>query len=195
MSDLLSLFSGGGIGTALSAVTGLLGGWLTKRENRLVALEENRHEAAMAELDMRADQMQHAANIKLADKKYELAQKEGEIAADLITTQSLATVEEIDAKGFAAAIKEAQGPTGYPVIDKIRALTRPFLTASLYLFVVVIFGLLHYRVNAIAMQELGLMMELYIYIVKSTVYLFIMAVSWWFMSRGEKTAQQIKGLL
>lgn len=194
MSVWVDLLSGGGIGSALSAITGLVGGYLAKRENRLLMLETNKHEAKMAELDMRADEFQLEASLKIAQAGIELAQTEGEIEKELLGARSEANVNEIDAQGFAKAMVAAQKPTGYPFVDKFRAMTRPLLTWILFTFVATIFAVLHMKVGQIIQADTELLVKLYVYLVQSVIYLFIMAVSWWFMSRGEKSAAQIKGL-
>ena len=194
MEWLADLFGGGGVGTVLSGITGLIGGYLAKRENRKLIEIENDHEARMADLDMKADELQLQATLKLATKKIEQAQTEGEIKAELIGKKSEAKVDEIDAKGFAEAMAVASKPTGFDWVDKFRAVTRPLLTWFIFGFILVIFTVLHKIVGEIVAKDVSLLTELYVYLVQSVIYLFIMAVSWWFMSRGEKSAAQIKGL-
>ncbi len=194
MEWVTDLFTGGGLGTVLSGITGLIGGYLAKRENRKLVQIENDHEARMANLDMKADEIQLQATLKLADKKIEQAQTEGEIQSEIIYQKAEAKVNEIDAKGFAAAMSVASKPTGFDWVDKFRALTRPLLTWLIFVFILIIFSVLQSIVGEAVAKNIPLLTELYIYLVQSVIYLFIMAVSWWFMSRGEKSAAQIKGL-
>lgn len=194
MNTLIDLFTSGGLNTIFSGLTGLVGGYLSKRENRLLAIQENSHELAMAEMDMKADDQQLTATLELAKSKMQLAELEGDIKSDIIASKSSAKIDEIDAKGFADAVSEAQKPTGYPFVDKFKAMTRPVLTWALFVFMMILFAALHHRVGSVVAEDTELLIKLYVYLVQSLIYLFIMAVSWWFMSRGDKTTAQIKGL-
>jgi hypothetical protein len=195
MSALLDLLGAGGLGTVFSGVSGLVGGWLTKRENRKLMELTNAHELKMAEVDQRTAEFELQASITLADKKIDLAQTEGQIEEDLINAQAHADVARSDSKAFEAGLEAAQKPTGYPFVDKFRAMTRPLITWSLYIFVVTIFWVLHSKVGGIVAEDTELLVKLYVYLVQSIIYLFIMAVSWWFMSRGEKSVQSIRTLI
>lgn len=194
MEFLADLFGGGGIGTIFSGLSGLLGGYLTKRENRLTLIQQNSHDLAMAKVDQQNNEFELKASIQLAKTKLDIAEKEGEIEKDLIETEGKATVDKLDAQAFVDGIREANKPTGHPGVDKFRALTRPLITWSLYLFVLIIFIVLHMKVGKLVLQDTDLLIQLYVYLVQSVIYLFIMAVSWWFMSRGEKSLNAIKGI-
>lgn len=195
MSFLVDLLGAGGLGTVVSGVSGLVGGWLTKRENRKMLQLTNTHELNMAEIDQKAAEFELQASITLAEKEIDLAQTEGQIAEDLIGVQAEADIERSAARAFEHGLQTAMGPTGYAGVDKFRALTRPLITWSLYIFVVVIFAILHLEVGEIVLEDHDLLVKLYVYLVQSTIYLFIMAVSWWFMSRGEKSVKNIRNLI
>lgn len=195
MEAILGFLGTGGLGPIISGVTGLVGGWLTKRENRKLAEIDNAHEVRMAEVDQAAAKFELEATVTLADMQIDLAQTEGEIEQDLIEAQSEADVERLEATAFASGLVEGHKPTGYPFVDKFRAMTRPLITWSLYIFVAIIFYVLHLKVGAIVAEDTELLVKLYVYLVQSVIYLFIMAVSWWFMSRGEKSAKVIKNLV
>jgi hypothetical protein len=184
MSFLLDLLGAGGLGTVLSGVSGLIGGWLTKRENRKTLELTNAHELNMAEVDQRAAEFELKASIALAKSKLDQVRVEGETQVDLEA-----------ARAFTAGLADANKPTGYAFVDKFRAMTRPLITWSLYLFTIVIFWTLHIKVGGIVAEDTELLVKLYVYLVQSVIYLFIMAVSWWFMSRGDKSAAAIRGLI
>lgn len=195
MEFLVGLLGTGGLGPVLSGVSGLIGGWLTKRENRKMAEINNAHDLNMAEVDARAAEFEFNASISLAEKQIDLTQTEGDVEQDIIEAQAVADVEREEASAFTYGIREATKPTGYAFVDKFRALTRPLLTWFLFIFVVVIFGVLQAKVGNIVAEDTELLVKLYVYLVQSTIYLFIMAVSWWFMSRGEKSAKVIRNLV
>ncbi len=194
MSLLADLLVGGGLGTAVSTVTGMLGGFITKRENRLANEANNAHELAMAEVDMRAEEQQLQATMALAAQQLDITTAEGQIAAELIDVNSEAAVNEIDAKGFAEAIKEVNKPTGYSAVDKFRFITRPALTWCLFGFMIYMFYKLNSMVSGVVAEDTDTLVGLYMYLVQSAIYLFVLAVLWWFMSRGEKSSAQIKAL-
>lgn len=194
MEEILALFAGGGLGTAVSAITGLVGGYLTKKENRLLKEQENSHEVTMAKLDQESERYQLEASLKMAEADRIMARTEAEMAMEVASAEASAEVSKIDAKGFALAMAEAQKPTGYPFVDKVRSLMRPVLTTSTYVFIVVIFGFLQWKVGELVAKDTELLTGLYEYLIRSIIYLFIMMVSWWFMSRGDNSVQQIKNL-
>ncbi len=194
MEEIVALFAGGGLGTAVSAITGLIGGYLTKKENRLLKQQENAHEVTMTELNMQSEKFQLEASIKMADKDIEMARTEAEMAVEVENARAAGEVSIADAKGFAAAIVEAQKPTGVKWVDVIRNLMRPVMTLATYIFVVVIFGVLISKVGDTLYSDTEKMTGLIEYLIRSVIYLFIMMVSWWFMSRGDNSIQQIKNI-
>jgi hypothetical protein len=195
MEWLADLFGGGGLGTIFSGISGLIGGYLTKRENRLTMIEQNKHELAMADVDARASEFELKASIALAKQKLEIAETEGAIERDLIETRSMAETERLAGEAFKVGMAEAFKPSGYPWVDQLRSATRPIMTWLLYLIVVVIFIVLHLRVGNLVAENSDLMMKLYVYLVQSIIYLFIMSVSWWFMSRGESSVTAISKMM
>jgi hypothetical protein len=195
MEFLLGLLGTGGLGPVLSGISGLIGGWLTKRENRKMAQLEHAHEVQMAQIDQKAAEFELQASLALAEKQIDLTQTEGDVERDIIEAQSVADVERNEAEAFRYGLQEAMKPTGHSGVDKFRALTRPLITWSLYAFVLAIFVVLHLKVGDLVAEDTELLIKLYVYLVQSVIYLFIMAVSWWFMSRGEKSAKTIQNLI
>ena len=194
MEFLVDLFGGGGIGTIFSGISGLVGGYLTKKINLETMREKYKHEIAMADVDAKQSEFELRATISIAKNKLDIAQAEGEIERELIEASSAADVARSEATAFAEGTKAAQAPSGYPGVDKFRALTRPLITWLLFAFVVVLFGFLQWKVGDIVATDTDLLVKLYVYLVQSVIYLFIMAVSWWFMSRGERSVETIKGM-
>jgi len=195
MDEIIAIAGGGGIGAIFSGITGLVGGWLAKREQRLLLSQQNEHEVRMADIDKELMVLEHAQAQRMIDAKIDLTQTEGEVEKELIGAQEIADVNRLDVQAFAQGLAASQKPTGYPWVDKFRALTRPLITWSLYLFVLVIFIVLHVNVGDLVVADTVLLVKLYVYLVQSVIYLFIMAVSWWFMSRGEKSVKAIRGLI
>ncbi len=184
----------GGFSAIFSGVSGLVGGYLTKKINLETMKEENKHELAMSQEDAKQAEFELRATISIAKNKLDIALAEGEMEQEIIQTQGEADVARLDAEAFSKGLEQANKPTGHSGVDKFRALTRPLITWSLYLFVVVIFVVLHLKVGDLVAKDTALLVKLYVYLVQSIIYLFIMAVSWWFMSRGEKAVATIKGM-
>ncbi len=194
MEFLVDLFGGGGLGTIFSGISGIVGGYFTKKIVLETKKEEYKHDIAMANIDQKNAEFELRASIQIARQNLEIAQVEGEIENDIIESQQEADVARLEAGAFAAGMKEAQKPTGHPGVDKFRSLTRPLITWALFIFVVVMFIVLQIKVGAIVAEDTDLLIKLYVYLVQSIIYLFIMAVSWWFMSRGERSVETIKGM-
>jgi hypothetical protein len=195
--------SGGGIGAIVSGVSGLLGGWLSKRENRLLTIQANEHEIKMADIDKEMAKFEFDANVKMAELKKDMQiteaqinldriESEGEIAKDILAAETHKSVEESAGRALEASWKVQETPTGYPFVDKFRAATRPALTWALFLMNMGIFMVLHAKVGSIVSEDTEMLVQLYVYLVQSFIYLFILVTSWWFMSRGDKSAENIK---
>jgi hypothetical protein len=193
-ASIVDAVGAGGFSAIFSGISGLIGGYLTKRENRLLLEIHNKHELKMAEVDSKQAEFELQATLEIAKNKLDIAQAEGEIAIDLTNAQRDAAVAGTEAKAFESGLRAAQKPTGFPIIDRFRVATRPLITWSLYIFVITIFILLHQKVGHLVAQDTELLIRIYVYLIQSVIYLFIMAVSWWFMSRGEKSVSVIKGM-
>ncbi|MFT5483323.1 MAG: hypothetical protein ACI9GW_001980 [Halieaceae bacterium] len=195
LSDLAGGVATGGITTIFSGITGLVGGYLAKKEKRLLLTEQNKHDLAMADVDRQRDEFELKASLATLKAKEALTLTEGEMAQEIIQTQGESNVAELEARAFAAGLTSAQKPTGYPGVDKFRALTRPLLTWALFAFMIVIFGFLQWEVGSLVATDTALLVRIYIFLIQSVIYLAIMTVSWWFMSRGEQSVKAIKGML
>ena len=99
-SSILSLFTSPGLG----AITGLIGSWAAKREERKILEINNGHDLEMAKVDQLRETADHQHSLALADKGIEQAALEGEIAVDIAEE----LVELIRQDGF-SNISEAIG--------------------------------------------------------------------------------------
>jgi hypothetical protein len=194
MSFLIDVLADSTVGTFLSGISGLIGGYLTKRENRLQMIISNKHELAMSEVEAKAAEFELKASITAAKHKLDMAQQEGEIAQELAEIEHEADMGRLAAETFKEGVVAANSNLGDSWIDNFRKLTRPTLTWALFLFVVGVFAVLQHQVGGIVSDDTELLVKIYVYLISSMIYLAIMAVSWWFMSRGENSVKAINGM-
>lgn len=116
IAGLLSLLTSSGLGVIL----GHLFGWLNRREDaRLKA----------AELDHETKRWTH--ELALRDKDRELLQAEWAARAQVASIEVEGTIAQAEAQSLAAAHAADKATYGNPLIDGVRGLVRPFLTACL----------------------------------------------------------------
>lgn len=170
----------GGILTSsgFGALTGIAGAWLSKREERAVLIENNKHAERMAEL--RTDEMAAEAelSLQLADRELLQAEAEGKIASDLEA-----------GRAFTESQKQARQPTGIKLVDAIRGLMRPLITIYLLAVVSVLSVSLSRIIGGLESIPQVEALEIYKHVIYQTVYLAVMAVSWWFSSRPARVQQ------
>lgn len=169
IESIIGLFSGGAVG----AITGLVGSYLTKREERATLKLQQQHEAKMRQFDIEEASQEHSQALALADKKIEQAKTEAEIAADVSAAET-----------FNTSIKVGNEKSGIKWIDGVRSLMRPMITLML-LFAS---ALLTYQISSlgVGLESLGSdeLLQMYQQIIKEALFLTTTAVTWWFGTRG-----------
>lgn len=180
LETVLGIFTSGGFG----AITGLIGGFMQKREQRKILELENQHERDMAAIDVQMQQMENEQALLMVEKKIDLAQAEGEIAVDLK-----------DADAFVESVKHASKPTGNPILDGVKTVMRPLITIVLLYFAWDIYNQLDTIIGGLEALDKTKLEDLYIYVIHSIIFLAITATTWWFASRGEKAVAAIKGMI
>jgi len=171
ISSILSIMTSGGFG----AVTGLIGGYLTKVENRKMKALDHAHEQSMGELSIRELTLEHTQALELKDKEAMLAEVEGDII-----------VEGKEADAFVESIKGQGKATGIGFVDAIRGLMRPLITVFLLWVVWQIYADVDALVGGLEAMPMIALAALYAEIVSSIIFLTTTAVAWWFASRGAK---------
>lgn len=149
-------------GGAAGGLLGLIGSWITKREERENLKIQNDHEVRMLELGLKEMEMQASIALSLAEKESEIKIKGEEV------------------KGWTASQKQDDGRIGIVV----RAVIRPSIT--IYLLVVV--SWLAYVVWAktkgvegwTPAELIGLMQQ----IITQLLFLTVTCVTWWFGARA-----------
>ena len=170
----------GALNPVLGTVTGLLGGWLAKRERRKQMEMEFAHEEKMETMGLQRDQWAHEAALAMADKQVEAAQAEGAIQAD---------IRAADAFGES----QKSGLTRFGEI--IRSIVRPIITGVLLWCSWTIYSETEELVGGLEGLDPLVVQDLFVYIVHAIVFLTITAVSWWFASRGDRAVATIKGMI
>lgn len=178
MLELLTgLFTSSGFGV----ITGLVGSYLSKREERKVLELRFSHENRMAKHDLQRDIQDHAHDLDMADKNMEEATLEGQIATD---------ISEMD--NVKSTIISQSKSSGNKVIDGILRFVRPVITAYLLVICTVLAFHLHKLTGGLAMLSTEQVFGLYSYILYQMVFLTVTAVAWWFGSRGQSSKPSLK---
>ena len=168
MEWLVSIFTSGGFG----AVTGLIGGWLAKKEARKMkeleySFERDQMAHTIAELTL-----EHSHALAVVDKKIDLAEAEGAIE-----------IESKEADAFIESIKQQGKPSGHVFFDGLLRWVRPAITFWLL-------WQLYYLQKQLekltgGMENLGEdeLMTMYLMVVNAIIFLATTATGWWFASR------------
>ena len=180
LEAILGIFTSGGFG----ALTGLVGGYMQKREQRKILQLENEHAEKMAQIDVEMAHLEHQQALALVEKQIDLAETEGQIEVD---------AREADA--FVESVRSASQPTGNKFLDGVKTLIRPVITGILMYFAWDIYNQLDTIIGGLAELEPEKLQDLYVYVIHAIIFLTITAVTWWFASRGEKAVAAIKGMI
>ncbi len=158
--------------SAFGAVTGMVGSWLTKREERETLKVQQTHEAKMRELDIKEAEKEHAQALQLVDKAIDQAEAEGRIASDVAA-----------ARAFAASQKAGNQSSGVKVVDAAKTLMRPLITV--YLLVIASYLVIEINTITGGLTQLpaSALLSLYEQVLDEMIFLTTTAVTWWFGAR------------
>jgi len=165
---ILSVLTSSGFG----AITGLVGSFLTKNEERKSDKQKLDHDLEMAKIRKEEAQLEFNHELAMADKQIERAQTEGQIQTD---------IAEVSA--FAKSLDEQKKTYGIKWVDAIRGIMRPLITFYLLgiaTFVVVEIWGLSGGLNQIPGEEISSMFK---DVISNIMFLVTTAVTWWFGSR------------
>lgn len=181
LGDLVDLFAGGGVMNIVGAISGLVGGWLAKREQRKLLTLENEHERYMADIDLKRDKLEHEQALAVMDKKVEQARVEGEIEDDIRAGDAfIESIKPSKLTKFGEIVKSAM---------------RPIITVALLWVTWTIYVQLEELMGGLEGLDPVQLQQLFVYVVHAIIFLTITAVSWWFASRGERAVKAIKGMM
>ena len=169
LETIMAVLSSSGLGV----ITGLVGAFMSKREEFKVMQLQYSHEKAMAQYDLQRDVQDNAHDLDMADKNMEMAQTEGQIDTDIAEMGNVA--ETIKAQGKSS---------GNPILDGILRFVRPVITFYLLAVLSVIGWKLHSLTGGLDNLPVGDLFTLYKHVIIQTTFLTVTAVAWWFGSRG-----------
>lgn len=168
MELLLSLFSSTGAGS----IVGMVGSWLTKREERKNLQLVNEHEKAMANIRVHEQKLEASHELAMADKQLESAEVEGNIAID-----------QGEIAAFNTSLLQQSKSTGIAFVEAIRGLMRPLIT--LYLLVLVTY--LAYKISVLVNGLESISSDELVSLYQQMIHFFLSitstAICWWFGSR------------
>ena len=171
---ILSILSSGGIG----AVVGLIGSFATKYVEFKVLDRKLRNEKELAEIRIRELELEQSHALALADKQIDIAQAEGAIQQDIAAMD---------------AFKESQREVSIKYgtwIDNLRGAMRPIITIFLMIVSVYLTWKVWLIVDGLGGMERKDVFSLFKYLIESSVFLTITAVTWWF---GTRPSEWVKG--
>jgi len=175
LTTLASLFASSGFG----ALIGLLGSWLTKREERKNLQLKYDYDLKIAEVRKAEAAAEAAHELAMADKQIERAQVEGDIAKD---------IKETDA--FIESLKEQTQVYGVKWVDALRGIMRPLITIYLLALATIVTLAIGKLVGGLQSLEQTELLTIYKSVINQMVFLATTAVTWWF---GSRPSSQRKG--
>ncbi|MCP4487723.1 MAG: hypothetical protein GY820_10465 [Gammaproteobacteria bacterium] len=183
LESIIGAVASGGAMNVFGAISGLIGGWLAKREQRKLVELVNVHEECMGEIDIRKDALAYKQALLLADKELAQTESEGRIADDLKS-----------ADAFLESVKHSTSGGG-KLGGALKSAVRPTITAVLLWCTWEIYTELNILVGGLRGLDAELLQELFIYVVHAIIFLTITATAWWFASRGDKAVKAINGMI
>lgn len=175
MTFLADIFASSGLG----AIVGLLGSWLTKREERRNLQLKLTHERELADIRKQEAAFEFEHELAMADKQVERAEVEGRIAHDIE-----------DMAAFRDGLREQQLIYKIKWVDAIRGLMRPVITVYLLVLATIITIRIGVYTGGIEGMDKGIMTTLYSDTIGQILFLVTTAVTWWF---GSRPSSQRKG--
>lgn len=163
MDWLVDVFTSGGFG----AVTGLVGGLVTKHIERKEKANERAYNLKARDQDLEELKLEQAHELDMADKQVERAQVEGAIK-----------IEHAEVGAFTESQKTLGKLTG--ALRWVRPAITFFLLIGSTLLTVIVWNKVEGLDNFTPDQLTGLLWEM----IMTILFLTVTAVTWWFGSRG-----------
>lgn len=174
LSALLSIMSSSGLG----AILGVVGSFITKKEERKTKDLELKHDIALANCRIEEARIESEHELAMAEKQIERAQIEGAIQTDLE-----------DTKAFAKSLAVQSKATGIGLVDAIRGIIRPFLTVYIIGVVTYLAVIVGIEIGGIESLDKAYLIDLYTQIINTILFLASTSYTWWFGSRLTRKKQ------
>jgi hypothetical protein len=168
MEALLSILTS----TAAGGIIGVVGSWLTKREERKNIQLQFERDVKLAEIRKDEAKIEADHELALADKQIERAQVEGSVAID-----------QAEIEAFTHGLKEQSKNYGIKVVDGIRGLMRPLITVYLLVIATLLTLKINQLVGGLDSLEMSELKGIYDNVINQMLFLTATAVTWWFGSR------------
>ncbi|MFB1001959.1 MAG: hypothetical protein QMC22_05410 [Pseudomonadales bacterium] len=168
MEALLSILTSTGAG----GIIGVVGSWLTKREERKNTQLQFERDVKMAEIRKDEAKIEADHELALADKQIERAQVEGSVAID-----------QAEIEAFTEGLKEQSKTYGIKAVDGIRGLMRPLITVYLLVIATLLTLKINQLVGGLDSLEMSELKGIYDNVINQMLFLTATAVTWWFGSR------------
>ena len=168
MEALLSILTSTGAG----GIIGVVGSWLTKREERKNIQLQFERDVKMAEIRKDEAKIEADHELALADKQIERAQVEGSVAVD-----------QAEVEAFTQGLKEQSKTYGIKAVDGIRGLMRPLITVYLLVIATLLTLKINQLVGGLDSLEMSELKGIYDNVINQMLFLTATAVTWWFGSR------------
>ena len=168
MEALLSILTSTGAG----GIIGVVGSWLTKREERKNIQLQFERDVKLAEIRKDEAKIEADHELALADKQIERAQVEGSVAID-----------QAEIEAFTDGLKEQSKNYGIKVVDGIRGLMRPLITVYLLVIATLLTLKINQLVGGLDSLEMSELKGIYDSVINQMLFLTATAVTWWFGSR------------
>ena len=168
MEALLSILTSTGAG----GIIGVVGSWLTKREERKNIQLQFERDVKLAEIRKDEAKIEADHELALADKQIERAQVEGSVAID-----------QAEIEAFTDGLKEQSKNYGIKVVDGIRGLMRPLITVYLLIIATLLTLKINQLVGGLDSLEMSELKGIYDNVINQMLFLTATAVTWWFGSR------------
>ena len=168
LDALMTIFTSSGLG----AITGLVGSYLTKIEERKAAKQRHEFDLKMAEIRIQETQLETQHELSMADKEFERAESEGKIA-----------IETAEVAAFTESIKSQSVSTGNGFVDAVRGAMRPIITIFLLAVSTYIIIRVGKILGGIENMDRTYLAEMYKAVISDFLFLTVTSVTWWFGSR------------
>lgn len=168
IAAILGILTSSGFG----AIIGLLGSWLTKKEEAKQLKQKYEYEAKMADIRKQEAEIELKMQMQMLDKKLEITQSEAEIQQDIA-----------NADAFKESLKEQSKIYKSQIVEIIRGLIRPVITIYLLAIVTYIAIKVNYLVGGFGSFNPDELLVLYKDIINQIFFMALTALSWWFGSR------------
>ena len=168
----LAGIAAGGASGVLGGVIALVGTQLTKRDERKTLELKLSQEIKIAEIEA-----------KEAENEFKRAQLLAEIEIDRLETEADIASDVEASKSFRESLKVQTISTGNAIVDAVRGLMRPMITA----YMLLIMTYIAYQISRVAggfeILPMSTILDLYEHIINQVMFLTVTCVTWWFGSR------------